>query len=321
MGFFYWKIVDNYLKPGFINLIKDEGRIAAITSLAPKSLLYKGIEIASGELGDGLTDPNYYRQGMFTIVGNKAREDATNSGINFVYGLPNKQALPMWEKKANFQVIQNLHLRSMVFPVDIRPQVQKRSHWILGSIIGAIFSILSFLYFKIKNIFFFLDKSIVIEEINQVPQDWDDFWNEAKEGYDFIINRNTEATVWRYIDNPNKYKLITLRKNKVLIGYLVFRAISSEEEKYIIIADYLTLPGEENALYIGINQIIERAYKVGSHQVSLWCVENSPYFTVFKKRGFFARSNVPVICYQNEFAHKIEDCISWHFTIGDSDNI
>ena len=57
---------------------------------------------------------------MFTIVGNKIREDATDSGIDFVYGLPNKQALPMWEKKANFQVIQNLHVRVMIFPVNIR---------------------------------------------------------------------------------------------------------------------------------------------------------------------------------------------------------
>ena len=321
MGFFHWKIVCNYIYPGIINLIKDVNRIASTTSVTPKILVYKGEVVNIVEIGDTYTHPDYWRQGMFSLLINQTRKDAENKGINFIYGTPNKLSLPGYQKKANFQVIQNLHLRSMVFPVDIRPQVQKRSHWILGSIIGAIFSILSFLYFKIKNIFFFLDKSIVIEEINQVPQDWDDFWNEAKEGYDFIINRNTEATVWRYIDNPNKYKLITLRKNKVLIGYLVFRAISSEEEKYIIIADYLTLPGEENALYIGINQIIERAYKVGSHQVSLWCVENSPYFTVFKKRGFFARSNVPVICYQNEFAHKIEDCISWHFTIGDSDNI
>ena len=283
MSLFQWKIVDNYLKPGFINLIKDKNKIVSITSVVPKSLQYKNVEVTAGEIGDTYTDPQYHRQGMFTIVGNKTREDATNSGIDFVYGLPNKQALSMWKKKANFQVIKNLHVRSMVFPVDIRPQVQKRSHWILGSIIGSIFSILSFWYFKIKNISFFLDKSIVIEEINEVPQDYDDFWNEAKEGYDFIINRNTEATVWRYLDNPNKYKLISLRKNEVLIGYLVFRAISAEEAKHIIIADYLTLPGEENALYIGINHIIERAYKVGSNQVGLWCVENSPYFKVFQK--------------------------------------
>ena len=321
MSLFQWKIVDNYLNPGFINLIKDKDKIVSITSVVPKSLIYKSVEVAAGEIGDTYTDPQYHRQGMFTIVGNKTRENATNSGINFVYGLPNEQALPGWEKKANFKVIQNLHVRSLTFPVDIRPRVQKRSHWIFGSIIGSIFSMLLFLYYKIKNIFFFLDKSIVIEEKNRVPQDWKIFWNHAMQGYDFIINRNIEATTWRYIDNPNKYKLITLRKNEVLIGYLVCRNIHDEDVKRIIIADYLTLRGEENALFIGINFIINRAFKIGANQVDLWCVENSLYFKVFLKKGFFSRGNVPVICYQNEFAEQVENCTSWHFTISDSDNI
>ena len=321
MGFFHWKIVDNYIQPGVVNLIKDGNRIASTTSVTPKLLVYKGEIVNAAEIGDTYTHPDYWRQGMFSLLINQTRKDAEKKGINIVYGTPNKLSLPGYQKKANFDIIKNLHVRSMGFPVDIKPQIQKKSHWILGSIIGSTFSILSFMYFKIKNIFFFLDKSIVIEEINEVPQDWDDFWNEAKEGYDFIFNRNTRATTWRYLDNPNNYKLISLRKNEVLIGYLVFRVISAEEEKYIIIADYLTLPGEENALYIGINHIIERAYKVGSNHVNLWCVENSPYFRVFKKKGFFARDNIPVICYQNEFAQEINNCTSWHFAIGDSDNI
>ena len=258
---------------------------------------------------------------MFSLLINQTRKDAENKDINFIYGTPNESSLPGYQKKANFDIIQNLHVRSLTFPIDIRPRVQKKSHWIFGSIIGSTFSILSFLYYKIKNIFFFWDKSIVVEEIKQVPNDWNDFWHYAKQDYDFIINRNTEATTWRYINNPNQYKLITLRKNKLLIGYLVFRNIFDEDAKRIIIADYLTLHGEEKSLFIGINFIINRAFKVGANQVDLWCVENSLYFSLFKKKGFFARNSVPVICYKNEFAEQVENCTSWHFTIGDSDNI
>jgi hypothetical protein len=321
MGFFHWKIVDNYIQPGIINLIKDGSRIASTTSVTPKLLLYKNKVIKVAEIGDTYTHPDYWRQGMFSLLINQSRKDAENKDINFVYGTPNELSLPGYQKKANFDIIQNLHVRSLTFPVDIRTRVQKRSHWIFGSIIGSIFSIFSFFYFKIKNIIFFLDKSIVVEEKNQIPQDWNDFWNQAMQGYDFIINRNIEATTWRYINNPNKYKLITLRKNEVLIGYLVCRNIHDEEVKRIIIADYLTLPGEEKTLFIGINYIINRAFKIGANQVDLWCVEDSPYFRVFKKKGFFARENVLVICYQNEFAKQVENCMSWHFTIGDSDNI
>jgi len=321
MGFFYWKIISNYIRPGIINLIKDGDRIASTTSVTPKLLVYENEVINAAEIGDTYTHPDYWRQGMFSLLINQTRKDAEKKGINFIYGTPNKLSLPGYQKKANFDTIKNLNIRSLVFPIDISSRISKKSHWILGSIIGSIFSILLFLYFKMKNIFFFIDKSITIKELNQLPDDWSEFWNHAKEGYDFIINRNVEATTWRYFDNPNKYKFISLRKNKGLIGYLVFRIIHDDDTKNIIIADYLTLPGEENSLFIGINQIIDKAFEIGVTQVSLWCVENSPYFKVFKTKGFFARSNVPVICYQNEFAEKVEHCTSWHFTPGDSDNI
>ena len=156
MGFFHWKIISNYIRPGIINLIKDGNRIVSTTSVTPKLLVFKGELLNAAEIGDTYTHPDYWRQGMFALLINKTREDAGRSGINFVYGTPNELSLPGYQKKANFDIVKNLHLRSMVFPVDIRPKVQKRSHWILGSIIGSIFSILSFWYFKIKNISFFL---------------------------------------------------------------------------------------------------------------------------------------------------------------------
>jgi len=228
MSLFQWKIVDNYIRPGFINLIKDKSKITAITSLTPKSLVYKGIEIAAGEIGDTYVDRQYQRQGLFQIVGNSTRENATNAGIDFIYGLPNDLALPGWIKRANFQVMQNLFVRSLIFPVDIKPIVQKKSHWILGTIFGSIFSITSFLYFRVKTKFIFYDRTITIEEINQFPDDWGTFWSRAKTHYEFIIGRNKSAMEWRYIDNPNKYKFIFLRKNDALVGYLVYRIVHDD---------------------------------------------------------------------------------------------
>ena len=321
MGFFHWKIVENYIKPGIINLIKDGDRIASTTSVTPKLLVYKNEFVNAAEIGDTYTHPDYWRQGMFSLLINQTRKDAEIKGINFIYGTPNKLSLPGYQKKANFDLIRNLYVKSLVFPINISLRISKKSHWILGIIIGSIFSILTFLYFKMKNIFFFIDKSITIKEINQIPNDWSEFWNQAREGYDFIINRNVEATTWRYFSNPNKYKFITIRKNNNLIGYLIYRIISDEKEKIIMIADYLTLPGQAKALYEAVNFTIDRAFQIGVTQVSLWCVKNSPYYKVFKKKGFFARSNIPVICYQNEFAEQVERCTSWHFTLGDSDNI
>tara|TARA_Y100000590_G_C15264026_1_gene842393 strand:- start:72 stop:611 length:540 start_codon:yes stop_codon:yes gene_type:complete len=178
-----------------------------------------------------------------------------------------------------------------------------------------------FFYSKFYNIFFSDDKSIIIEEIYEIPDDWNEFWNQAREGFDFIVNRNVEATKWRYFDNPNKYNFIVLRQNKSLIGYIVFRIINNQNTKNIVIADYLTIPGKEHVLITGINKIIDEAFVIGANLVSLWSVEDTPYFKIFKKKGFIVRGSIPIICYQNEFSEQIKSCLSWHFTVGDSDNI
>ena len=40
---------------------------------------------------------------------------------------------------------------------------------------------------------------------------------------------------------------------------------------------------------------------------------------LFREIGFLIRGDIPVICYKNSFSEKVDNCNSWHFTIGDSD--
>jgi hypothetical protein len=321
MGLFHWKIVDNYIQPGIINLIKDGNRIASTTSITPKLLIFKGNCITAAEIGDTFTHYDYSRQGMFAVLINQSRQDAENIGINFVYGTPNDLSLPGYQKKANFNILQNLKVNSLLFPINIRHSVQNKSHWIIGSISSSIFSMLSYIFYKTKKWMLLLDKSIVIENISKVPPDWDVFWQKAKVGYDFIFNKNTEAVNWRYFKSPNKYRVMALRKNETLIGYAVIRSIHSEIGTYVTLADFLTLPGEEKALYTAIHDIIEHAYKVGAINVNLWCDKNSRYYKLFKTSGFIERGTIPVISYNNKFTEQFNNCTSWHFTKADSDNI
>ena len=195
MGFFHWKIINNYIFPGIINLVKDSNKIISTTSITPKLLAYKDEIINAAEIGDTYTHPDYWRQGLFSLLINQTREDAEKKDIKFIYGTPNKLSLPGYQKRANFDTIKNLNLRSMVFPINLGSKISKRSHWTLGITFGSILSIFSFLYFKAKKVSSIFYKSIIVEEVNEIPSDWDSFWNKASEGFDFILNRNKEAVM------------------------------------------------------------------------------------------------------------------------------
>ncbi len=320
MGYFDWKILKNYVQPGIINLIKDDGKIVSTASLTPKQLYSKGQIIDIAEIGDVYTHSDYQRQGMFSLLGNETRKEGEKRNLRFIYGLPNQAALPGWIKN-NFGVIDNLEMSSFLYPLNIKHRIQGTLHWTISSIVSSLMGVLLFLNFKLRGFLYQSDKNIVAKEIFECSKDWDVFWDKAKKSYDFILNRDKRSITWRYFNNPNKYHLIGLYMKEDLIGYLAYRIITDTNIKNTVIADFLTLPGYESAISSGLNSVVDESFKLGVDNIILWCIEDNKFAETFKKKGFFKRTNVPVICYQNSFSKEIIQSSSFHFTIGDSDNI
>jgi len=321
MELFHWKIIDNPVYRGIINLIKDGGQIASTTSITPKRALVKGREYIVAEIGDTYTDPQYQRQGMFTLLINKSTEDALSLGIQLVYGTPNNQSLPGYEKKANYKKTGAIQVRSLVIPLNITNQIQRRTHWLIGNFVGCIYSIFSYgnyLYRRAMTV----DQETTIEEPEHLSADWDEFWNESRREYDFIFARDRRALTWRFVKNPNRYKIYILKKEKKIIGYVAYRIIFSEEDTTLIVSDFLFLPGNEHYLLSIMSKILEDALNANVSKINVWCPIESPYYKFFKQYGFIDRSDIPVIFFRNEFALNVqENCRRWHFTISDSDNV
>ena len=71
-----------------------------------------------------------------------------------------------------------------------------------------------------------------------------------------------------------------------------------------------------------MNRVLKDSIQENVTIIKVWCPQDSPYFRIFRYFGFISGGNIPVICYQNEFALDIQSgCKNWHFTISDSDNI
>ena len=322
MDLFNWKIQENYASSGIINLIKDDKEIVSTTSLTPKFLYYKGKKGIVAEIGDTYTDPDYQRKGMFSLLINQTRKDAESKGISFIYGTPNDQSLPGYEKKANFKTIKSIYVKSMSFPVNISPIISKKMHWLLGNLIGYFYLILILSIHKFKNL---INKTVLIEEIilaKNIPENWDIFWNKAHKAHDFIFSRDSKALIWRFINHPYSYKIYYIRREKEIIGYLSYRILYGNGITHLVIADYLFLKGKEKKLRSLLNRVLKDSIQENVTTIKVWCPHDSPYFIIFRDFGFMTRGNIPVICYQNEFALDIESgCKNWHFTISDSDNI
>lgn len=321
MGLFQWKIIDNYAGPGMIRLIKDNGQIVSVLGAAPKMLYVLGQERLIAELCDALTDARYRRHGLFAILDNRVTQDMLKSGIPFIYGTPNRIALPGHEKKANYRTLPGIKLKSLIIPLDPSRILAGRMHWLLAKYLSSVFSTLVFFYFFWKKCSL-RGGSMTVEECDDTPADWNDFWEEARGPYDFILSRSKRAIRWRYIENPNRYRFYVLREGGRLVGYLISRLLHDSSGSSLLVADYLCLPGREKDLALLFSRILDDAQNAGAAKINAWCTGGSPYLPVFKRFGFIERSEIPVIAYHNDFSVGLQkSCRTWHFTIGDSDNV
>lgn len=321
MGLFHWKIFDNYAGPGMIRLIKDEGQIVSVLCAAPKLLYFMGQERKVAELCDALTDSKYRRQGLFALLDNEVTKDVMNSGIPFIYGTPNRIALPGHEKKANYRTIPEIKLKSLIVPLDPARILENKNHWVIAKYASALFSSLVLVYFLWKKLIL-NPSSLHLEECHNVPEGWDEFWEQARGRHDFILARSRKAIQWRYIENPNRYHFYVLRENGRIVAYLISRIMHDANMTSLIVADYLCLPGREKDLTTLLFRSLDDAQKCGAAKINAWCPEENLYLPILKRFGFIERSEIPVIAYHNDFAVSLQkSCRSWHFTIGDTDNV
>lgn len=321
VDFFQWKILDNCRQPGIINLVKEENKIISTTSVTPKELILHGKRQIVGEIGDTYTDSHFQRQGLFSLLINRSTQDALKAAIPFIYGTPNKQSLPGYEKKANYKTLPELELKSLFLPINLRPFFQRKTNWFIGTLIGFLFQLFMFVFVSLKRLV--TAKGIGnVENVEQLDDSWDIFWETACKGYDFIFARDKKNFTWRFFKNPNKYHVSLIKEEGAIKGYVVWRLIHGTGQSKLVIADYLCISGHEKSLKKVLLKIMKDSFSQNINYLNVWCPKKSPYFNLFKGLGFREIETVPVICYQNGLAAQIKaNCHGWHFTISDSDNV
>jgi len=321
MDLFQWKIVDNYLMPGVINLVKDGDRICSIASVTPKRLMLDGHEMAAGEIADAYTDSAYQRQGMFPLLARQSTQEALNRGMDIVYSTPDRSSpsLQVFEKKANYLQMNNLYLSVLSLPINLTPVFQRKMHWLLANYAGAIAATFEFLGLAVQKM---ASPTMSVDEVSEIPDDWEEFWQSCAARYDFLLARDRAAMEWRFFRHPDNYTLFVARSEGKISGYAVCRIIHGDELSVMCVADYLFRPGTERNLRSVLVHIVSAALHAGVAAVNVWCPTDNPHCRVFRQFGFLARGRVALVAFRNELTESLaQRKLRWHFTLADSDNV
>lgn len=321
MDMFQWKVIDNVVKPAMFTLVKNDDDVISSVGIVPKNLYLNGEAIEAGELVDGYTDKNFLRQGLFLLVLNKCTEKALSSGTKVIYGTPNDTAMKVYEAKTQYRKIEEIKVKNLAFRIHINKAVEKRSNWYLGLYANTLYQTVTNPYFALRQ-WVKGNKTLKISEVTELPEGWDDFWESARQPYDFILSKDAKSFAWRYLKSPDKYHVLIAHDASRVCGYVVYRIIGSGENRTLVIADCLASEKSRPALHGLLYEARRAAVKAGVSSMGVWMSLRDFLYQEFLKFGFLQCEDIKVICYTTEFTNKnVKPCQSWHFTIGDSDNI
>ena len=319
--YYHWKLIKNYLNTGILHVAEIEDTVVGMVSITPKSILYKGKKINSGELGDCFINPQHNQKGMFFSLLKSTKDAAHNKGIEFLYGTPNSVALP-GERKAGYEIIPSSNIFNLVYPINVSSILSVKTDLeIIRKLLSPIISIyLKFLH--LVNCLMFWKPKVAIESISEFPNEIDELFDKCSTNYDWIMERNKFYLDWRFTNNPDEYSMFLVKFDNIIIGYFIIKIGTWQKLKVGYVADYLIDPHYFKTSSSIMQHILSSFDDFNIDMISIWASIDCPFYRIAKKYGFLKFKPIPVICYKNKLGNKIiSSDLKWYFTMADSDNI
>jgi hypothetical protein len=150
-----WRVFDNP-HGGYQLLGHTDDEIVATLCISGRRLATPAGPLPCFELGDGWTAANHRRRGLFSMMGQKARELAfSQTRVELIIGAPNPQAVPNWRKlQYTFTADDGTALVLLPSPANlvwrrargeaagdirsVRPQEVRRAYWLAGAVITEL---------------------------------------------------------------------------------------------------------------------------------------------------------------------------------------
>jgi GNAT superfamily N-acetyltransferase len=282
-----WKYLDNSYSSHVV--VADwDGKIVGV-----QQRLYLSIKvdekISSAYGDDGAVHPDYRRKGIYKNMIRYIEELLKKKKIVLKFGIQIHEASEkMFERLG--QVHFPFPISHMLQIKDVKTHFKKRPA--KNNLVARIgFSVLKFLN-RLKNIISHSETNseIEVEDISLFDDRINSFWENIRDDYNFIIEKNVEYLNWRYCDSRSnlkgKYYVKQAVKNNEILGFIVLETRRKDDYSEGYIVDLLTLPGRtavarkllaEASLFFRESDINVVHYRV---------VKNHPYQAIFSKQGF-----------------------------------
>jgi GNAT superfamily N-acetyltransferase len=316
---YLWKITRNPNGNGFISLAVNGSEIVGSTTITCKKVWLKGQWVRAGEIGDTFTDPNYQRQGIFTSLVKATRDRAIESGVRLIYGTPNSQSLPGYEKKCQFKRKDGLNLFLWLLPIKPVSSLGSAHRRSGGAVLkrtinSAAVATIRTLAGNGKDV-----TDLAKPNFNLA---FDELGTKLRTRFDFMLCRDLEQLTFRLATNPERerYGVVSRKVNDQLSATLFYKTTAQQRMKVLFIADFY---GES---FSAVRSVWKRAVQLAATEgydlVATWAPLRFSLLAEMLPLPAIPVRRLEVIIDDHDLGSKaLLDRGPWRFSVLDSDNI
>jgi hypothetical protein len=321
-NYLIWEYLQNPSGKALVTTARnDEGKIVSQYALAPMDVYHHGISISATLSLNTLTAENYRGRGLFLSTANDAFSYCAKHGIQFTYGIPNKNSFHGFVRRLKFRHAGNLvFMARPVKYLNVMNGILNRGHTKKGEEITFV---------PDKNN---LNKNSVSELV--FPDDektYNDFLALWENQHFISIRKTARYLSWRYFQNPlRKYFLFKIVADNEIKAIVVIRTMYLYGMKVLLIMDHLGYDSYSKKLLQVISDEAKRNQM--DMMIAVAASKNNNQFRQLHHSGFKAVPSImlpqqlPFITrihdesgHNVELASRLNDLKNWHFSFGDYD--
>lgn len=286
-----------------------------------------GEEAINGALEvDGMTHPDYTRQGIFVSLGKEMLTKLSKENdVDLVYGFSNVNAMPGHRKLNCMEV---LKLPVMVKIINPRRVVSKRfKNRLLAAIVLPFAKFGIFLFQKERKPI--KAKDFTIMRIYHFDEDFNEFFEVVSKEHEIIMERDVDYLNWRYTKTPREdYTIMVAEKDKKILGLAVVRIVDMFDLKSGAILELFSLPEHEYVLNWLIIKIFDHFKSYDLDLIACSIPRNAKAYDALTDCGFipcpkrFKPKETRLIVYPTSDEIDIKSASNpdnWYITWGDTD--
>jgi hypothetical protein len=280
-----WKYIDTPLG-SIICVATIDGKIVGVIHSVLLNIKISNKIILGSMGGDATTHTDYRGLGVYTKLVNfidKARDERVifrySTSINpIIIKTKRDQPRISFPKEISYMI--------RIHDIDLHLKNRPRKNRV---VIGLGIRVFKFVN-RILRFFSSVPNSkndFVIEETNKFDSSVEVFWNNIKDGYNFILVKDQQYLNWRYCDRRGgDFFVFKAGTGGDLLGFVVVQLDQKDGYSEGLIVDLLALPERLDVAYALMRRVCEFIDDRGVNAVYYECVDGHPYQSISTKNEF-----------------------------------